>query len=91
MSISKTLTLPGGSFSINESGGNAVLEIKESESIGGGTAAGFLQIEGDGKVTLTGKQMMDIAFAYIESKLPSAAALIAKEVQAFADAEIGNI
>jgi len=91
MPFQKQINLAGGILSVSESQGKVELEIAEAAQAGGGEAKGVCQVEGDAKVIISAKQAVDLGFAMIEAHLPTVAALIAKEVQAFADKEINSL
>lgn len=86
MSFSKTITLPGGTLTLAGDLKQVSATISENAAVGGGAAAGVLQVKGNASVVLSEKQAVDLAFALLEAHLPTAAATIAKEVQGFYDA-----
>ncbi len=91
MSYSKSLSLPGGSLVVSESGGAISVAIQESQSVGGGAAAGVLSVQGSGSVSLSGKQGFDLMMALIEAHSSAAIVPIEKEAQALADAGIASL
>jgi hypothetical protein len=91
MGFSKTLASGElGSVSVSESGGTLSLTATAQGSIGGGEAAGVVKFSSSNSLQITGAQLVQLAFEYIESKSSPGVVLIEKEVQAAALAAVSS-
>ena len=73
------LSLAGGALVLTEQAGVVTLSLDKSLSLGGGSAAGVLEVEGQGSVKLSGAQLLLLGEALLNPRVPAA---ILPEVQA---------
>lgn len=88
--MQKVFEIPGGKVTASFSEGKAQLEIAESAGMGGGQAAGVVQVEGSAKATLSALQAIQLAEALLNAHLPAAAAAVAQPIEAFINAQIAS-
>lgn len=81
-------SLFGGAVTITEQGGVVKLNFNDSGNLGGGNAAGWLQVSGQASVVLNGKQDFDLLASVIEAHSPSAIVPLEQAGQAAVDAGI---
>lgn len=79
-----------GSVTLTEQAGQFTLTLKESQTVGGGKAAGILSAQGSGAVVLQGKVAFDLGMAILESHSPAALVPFEQGAQAMADATIAS-
>jgi hypothetical protein len=82
------LSLGNGALTVVESGGNLVAAFSETKSVGGGEAAGIIQVVGTGSITLSGLQALKLAEALLNHVLPAAAQTIAQPIENFINSEV---
>lgn len=83
--------LAGGAVQVTEDAGNFALVVNKDLLVGGGSAAGILELEGAGKVVLKGKAAFDLGMKLLEAHSPAALVPLEQGVQAIADAAIDKL
>ena len=87
----KTLaSLYNGAITITEQGGTVKVNFNDSASLGGGLAAGWLQVEGQASIVLSGKQDFDLLMQLIEAHSTAAVLPAEAGIQAAGDAAIAR-
>lgn len=82
------LSLDNGALVITEDGGDITLTLTKAESLGGGQAAGIIQVSDSGSATFKGLQAAKISEALLNHVLPAAAQTIAQPIENFINSEI---
>lgn len=81
-------SLFGGALQLQEDAGTVSLVLDGSASVGGGSQAGVLAVEGQGKLVFKGKQEFDALMELLKAHSPAALVPAEAVVQALADAAI---
>lgn len=88
--MKQLLNLGNGALVINEDAGSIILELAEQISVGGGEAAGVIQVKGAGSVVLSGKQALHLVMKVLEAHSPAAIVPAEQAVEAIADAALSQ-
>lgn len=83
MAFSKVIVQgENGSLSVAEAAGFVTLQAAAKGSLGGGKAAGSVQFESLNRISLSGAQLLELAFDFLESKSPAGVVIIEEAVKA---------
>lgn len=82
------LSLAGGAVVLTEQAGDFTLTFDKDLLVGGGAAAGIVEIEGAGKIVLKGKVAFDLGMKILESHSPAALVPLEEGAAAMADGAI---
>lgn len=89
--MKELLNVGNGALVFTEQAGDFTLAFNKDAMVGGGAAAGIIEMEGAGKVVLKGKLAFDLGMKIVEAHSPAPLVAIEEAVQGVADAAISQM
>lgn len=88
--MKEILNIGGGAVILSEQAGDFILAFNEQAAIGGGAAAGIIQIQGAGLVVLKGKMAFDLGMKLLEAHSPAALVPLEEGLKTIVDGAISG-
>jgi hypothetical protein len=86
--MKQIVSLANGAVVLNEDQGVFTLSLSESASVGGGSAAGVVKVQGSGSVVLDAETGLKLGEALLNSHLPASMQPLAQVVEGVANQAI---
>jgi hypothetical protein len=84
-------SLAGGKVSLVEDAGVFTLNVSESASVGGGSAAGIVKVQGEGSVVLDAAAGVKLGEALLNAHLPASVLPLATVIEGVANQAVAAI
>lgn len=88
--MKQLVSVGNGAVVLSEQAGDFTLSFNKDLLVGGGLAAGIVEIEGSGKLVLKGKMAFDLGMAILEAHSPAALVPLEVGAAAIADSAIAS-
>lgn len=85
------VSLVGGAVVLSEDAGVFTLALSESASVGGGSSAGLVKVQGSGSVVLDAATALKLGEALLNSHLPASVQALAAVIEGIANQAVAAL